>query len=151
MSGSLATNADAQIILELYKLRTEARMREARFWLMYTFWPASADDVLALFAELGSEHNQYIRQVTTYWEMAAGFVLHGALSAELFLDSSTEPFFLYAKFVDMLPAIRQHRPQFLTRTGALVDRYPDAHAHVERLRKGFVVRQKPSGEHQQER
>ncbi len=45
-----------------------------------------------------SEHNPYWRQAMSYWEMAASFVLRGALDADLFLDSSVEGILIYAKF-----------------------------------------------------
>ena len=38
----------------------------------------------------------------TYWEMAAAMVLHGAVSAELFVDCNGEGFFLLAKFAPIL-------------------------------------------------
>ncbi len=39
MERMLATPADAEIILKLYQLRTEAVMRQARAWVGGEFWP----------------------------------------------------------------------------------------------------------------
>jgi len=39
MQKTLATNADAEIILKLYELRTEPVMRLARAWITVDFWP----------------------------------------------------------------------------------------------------------------
>ena len=39
----LAGPADAEIILRLYELRTEAEMRKARAWMRAEFWPAIAE------------------------------------------------------------------------------------------------------------
>ena len=39
MERMLATPADAEIILKLYQLRTEAVMRQARAWIAGEFWP----------------------------------------------------------------------------------------------------------------
>ena len=55
-------------------------------------------------------HNPWLRQVLTYWEMAAAMVLHGAVSAELFVDSNGEGFYLLAKFAPILDAIREKNP-----------------------------------------
>ena len=48
----------------------------------------------------------------TYWEMAAAMVLHGAVSAELFVDCNGEGFFLLAKFAPILDAIREQESEF---------------------------------------
>ena len=48
MERMLATPADADIILKLYELRTEAVMREARAWVTGQFWPSTVDDVMAV-------------------------------------------------------------------------------------------------------
>ena len=42
--------------------------------------------------------------------MAAAMVLHGAVSAELFVDCNGEGFFLLAKFAPILDAIREKNP-----------------------------------------
>ena len=46
MERMLATPADAEIILGLYELRTEAEMRKARAWVTGEFWPATAEEFL---------------------------------------------------------------------------------------------------------
>lgn len=135
MIQKLATNADAELILHLYELRTEATMRAARKWVIGQFWPRTAEEFFAVSRDLGAEHQGYLRQVTTYWEMAAAFVLHGCLSPELFLDCTGENFFLLAKFEPLLPQIREEAPLFLARTEELVHRYPEASEIYERYRK----------------
>ncbi len=96
MQSSLATPADAEIILRLYELRREEVMRKARAWVIGEFWPASADDYFAVIGNGADPHNPWLRQVVSYWEMAASMVLHGAVSAELFVDCNAEGFFLLA-------------------------------------------------------
>ncbi len=91
----MATTADAQLILELYKLRTEGTMRESRD-VISKFTPATYADIAAIQKQ-GSRENAAWRQVISYWEMAAEFVLSGALDAELFLNTNGENFFYYAK------------------------------------------------------
>ncbi len=130
MSSHLATHADAQLILTLYELRTEPVMREAREWLLHIFHPVTAEDVFALLADSTSQESGYLRQVTSYWEMAASFVLRGALSEELFVDCNGEPFYLYATFLPLLPAIRERVPTFLSRTGELIEHSKTAKERV---------------------
>jgi hypothetical protein len=123
MERMLATSADAEIILKLYELRTEAVMRKARAWMANEFWPRTAEEFFAVADNPADEHNAYLRQVTSYWEMAAAMVLHGAVSAELFLDCNGESFYLVAKFAPILKEIREKSPMFLIKTSELVNRF----------------------------
>jgi len=102
MQSSLATPADAEIILKLYDLRREDVMRKARAWVIGEFWPVTVDDYYAVANNRDDPHNAYLRQVVTYWEMAAALVLHGSVSAELFVDCNSEGFLLLAKFAPIL-------------------------------------------------
>src|SRR5208283_86614 len=103
------TAADAQLILQLYDLRREAEMREARNWWFVGFWPQSADDFMKIAFTPGSQENNWLRQVTGYWSMAASFVLHGALNEELFIQPavSGEMFIVFAKVHPFLKELRE--------------------------------------------
>ena len=103
------TAADAQLILQLYDLRREAEMRKARNWWFATFWPRSADDFLKIAFTPGTQENNWLRQVTGYWSMAAAFVLHGALSEELFIQPSVSGvmFIVFAKVHPFLKELRE--------------------------------------------
>src|SRR5580693_2696676 len=94
----MASTADAQVILELYKLRQEEGLRAARKFIAFEFWPKDLEELRAVSRTPGSDKNASWRQVITYWEMAASLVLRGAVDADLFLDSQGEGLFLYAKF-----------------------------------------------------
>jgi len=135
MERMLATPADAEIILKLYQLRTEAVMREARAWITSEFWPKTAEECFAVLDNPKDPHNAWFRQVTSYWEMAAALVLHGAVSAELFLDCNGEGFFLLAKFSPFLEKIRERIPGFLLKTSDLVSRYSVAAQRYEAILK----------------
>jgi len=141
MERMLATPADAEIILKLYQLRTEAVMRQARAWVAGEFWPKTADDFFAVLDNPADPHSPFLRQVLTYWEMAAAMVLHGAVSAELFVDCNGEGFFLLAKFAHILDAIREKNPTFMAKTLELINRFSAAAQrydmtlkHVEAMR-----------------
>lgn len=140
MERMLATPADAEIILKLYELRTEAVMRQARAWLAGEFWPATAEEFFRVALDPAEPHNAWFRQVTTYWEMAAALVLHGAVSAELFVDSNGEGFFLLAKFAPLLEAIRERIPGFMVKTSELVKRFSAAAQRYEMAMKGLEAR-----------
>lgn len=135
MERMLATAADADIILKLYELRTEALMRQARAWMTGEFWPKSVDEFFAVVDHPADPHNAWFRQVVSYWEMAAALVLHGALSAELFVDANGEGFFLLAKFSPMLEAIRERHPDFMIKTTELIARFSAAAQRYEKVQK----------------
>jgi hypothetical protein len=140
MERMLATPADAEIILKLYELRTEEVMRQARAWVMGEFWPKTAEEFFAVMENPADPHNAFLRQVQSYWEMAAALVLHGAVSAELFFDCNGEGFFLLAKFAHILEAIREKNPPFLTKTSELINRFSAAAQRYEAILKYFEAR-----------
>ena len=103
------TAADAQLILQLYDLRREPEMRKARNWWVVDFWPQNTDDFMKIAGAMGSQENNWLRQVGGYWSMAASFVLHGALSEELFIQPavSGEMFLIFAKVHPFLKELRE--------------------------------------------
>jgi len=142
MERMLATPADAEIILKLYQLRTETVMRQARAWMTGEFWPVTVDEFFAVASNPADPHNAWFRQVITYWEMASAMVLHGAVSAELFVDCNAEGFFLLAKFAHILDEIRERNPTFLTKTSELVNRFTAAAGRYEAVLKNVEARRK---------
>ena len=139
MERSLATPADAEIILKLYDLRRETLMRQARAWVTGEFWPSTAEEYFAVASNPADPHNPFLRQVIGYWEMAAALVLHGAVSAELFVDCNNEGFFLLAKFAPILDAIRDRNPTFLNKTSEMVRRFTAAAARYEAVQKNVEM------------
>jgi hypothetical protein len=103
-----ATIADAQLILQLYDLRREPEMRKARSWWLGEFWPQNADDFAKVAGATGTPENNWLRQGSSYWSMAAAFVLHGALNEEMFLQPavSGEMYFILAKVHPFLKELR---------------------------------------------
>ncbi|HEX8712228.1 MAG TPA: hypothetical protein VF730_10175 [Terracidiphilus sp.] len=148
MEQTLATPADAEIILRLYELRRESVMRQARAWIVGEFWPRTAEDYSAVADDPSHPHNAHLRQVISYWEMAAALVLHGAVSAELFVDCNGEGLLILAKFAHILEAIRAKNPMFMIKTSELISRFSAATQRyevtlkrVESLRSRMTARQ----------
>jgi len=135
MERSLATPADAEIILKLYDLRRETLMREARAWITGEFWPSTAEEYFVVASNPADPHNAFVRMVIGYWEMAAALVLHGAVSPELFVDCNNEGFFLLGKFAPFLDEIRQRNPMFLQKTTEMIKRFTSAAAKYEAVQK----------------
>ncbi|MGB9464774.1 MAG: hypothetical protein WBR10_06650 [Candidatus Acidiferrum sp.] len=103
------TADDARLILELYNLRREPEIRKARQWWLTTFWPNNADDFMDVGKVMGSEQNNWLRQVLSYWGIAASFVVNGVLSEQLFLELAFcgELFVIYAKVRPFLKELRE--------------------------------------------
>lgn len=77
----------AQLNLQLFNLRREPVLREARLWFVTEFNPNTLADAAAL---AGGERNAAFRMVISYWEMAASLVTTGAIDAEAFLAAHGE-------------------------------------------------------------
>ncbi|NNE98511.1 MAG: hypothetical protein HKN25_05760 [Pyrinomonadaceae bacterium] len=94
----------ADLILKLYDLRRETVMRKARDWF-FTFNPTSAEEIgnTMMDPEVGG----YLRMVTSYWDMAASFVNHGAIDAEMFSDVTGEHMMVFAKIEPYLAEMRE--------------------------------------------
>jgi len=103
------TTDDARLILELYDLRREPEMRKARQWWLTTFWPKDADEFMKIGMTLGTEENNWLRQVLSYWGMATSFVENGVLDETLFFTPAFcgELFFLFAKIRPFLKELRE--------------------------------------------
>src|SRR3954470_14738643 len=113
-----------QLILKLYELRTDGERRGARDWFASQFFPQSAEEVLA--AWVGPESARY-RMVTTYWEMAATLVNHGAIPEPMFHDANTEHVAVWLKLRPHLERLREMTkyPSYLSQLEALMTRMPD--------------------------
>jgi hypothetical protein len=133
----MAVAADAEVVLELYKLRQEETLRAARKF-MAEFWPKDLEELRAVSRAPGTDQNAYWRQVISYWEMAASLVLRGAVDAELFLDSNVEGLFLYAKFHHWHAVTEKESGNpFMKNTAALIERIPAAKATYEGILKSL--------------
>ena len=133
-----ATTADAELILHLYELRTEERMRKARKYMQSPeFSPRSPDDVIKIESAFGSEENAYYRQVLSYWEMAATLVNNGGLDEQMFNEANGEHLFVFAKIEPILVELRQtwNQPDMLKNFELLVRRVPNNKEILEGIRE----------------
>lgn len=115
----------ANLILKLYELRRDEKMREARNW-MISFFPESVEDILQAMVDV--ETSAYYRMVTTYWDMAASFVNHGAIDEEMFNDVQSEHIVAFAKIAPFLQELRLKlgNPNYLHNLEKLIMKIPDA-------------------------
>ena len=128
-----ATAKDAKLILELYDLRREAEMRKARNYVAMQFNPQSVEEAMKVMTAFGTDENRWMRQVVSYWEMAASLVLRGTINEELFLDSNGEMLFIYAKLKPVLPGLRKamNSPEFLGQMEKLIHRTAESRKRLK--------------------
>ena len=143
LNDDMSTHEEANLILKLYELRREETMRKARDWYFREFQPETAEDVTRAFM---GEHSGHFRMVTSYWDMAAALVNHGAISKDLFSATNGEYFGVFAKVEKLLEPVRaQYGPHFMAQLEKLIDATPggrERSATVREMLKGMVERMK---------
>ena len=114
----------ADLILKLYDLRREEKMREARGWII-PFFPESAADIMQ--AMINTETSAKFRMVTTYWDMAASFVNHGAIDEEMFADAHGEHIVVFSKIAPFIEELRETMgANYLKNLETLIMKQPNA-------------------------
>jgi len=99
------THDQANLMLRIFELRREPRLREARAWFISHFDAKTPEEMMQKCPP-GSEANTSMRMTIGYWEMAAGFSNRGLIDDELFFENSGEGFLVYDRVRDLLPAMR---------------------------------------------
>lgn len=130
---------DVEVILKLYELRREEKMRQARNWYFTEFQPEGAKDILKLMVS-GQEQSAYYRMITSYWDMAASFVNNGGIDEKLFLDANTEHVGVFARIEPFIAEVRElfGEPEYLMHLEQLVMKIPNAKEVLANRRKLFA-------------
>jgi hypothetical protein len=127
---------DTLAILELYKIRTEPKMREARSWFVTQFWPTSGRELIDMLLR-GQEESARFRMVTSYWDTAASLVNNGGIDEKLFLEANTEHVVIFAKLQPFLSEVRElmGEPDYLEHLERLVMNVPNIEKKLENRRR----------------
>lgn len=124
----------ADLILKLYDLRREKKMRKARNW-MFEFNPSSVEDVEKTMMD--ENVGGYLRMVLSYWDMAATLVNHGAIDADLFNETNGEHIGAYSKIQPFIGELRekwQMQEAFANLEKVIMDR-PDGAERIKRTQE----------------
>jgi len=126
----------AQLNLQLFELRREPVLREARDWFLREFNPESFGDVVALAR---GERNASFRMVLGYWDLAASLVTTGAIDADAFRAAHGEIFATFSKIYLYLAELRtaSGEPEFCKHLEAVVLSTPNAEAILRRRREAM--------------
>jgi hypothetical protein len=126
----------AQLNLQLFELRREPVLREAREWFLREFNPESFAELVALAR---GERNASFRMVLGYWDMAASLVTTGAINADAFLAAHGEIFAAFSKIHLYLAELRSAsgEPDFCKHVEAVVLSAPNAETILKRRREAI--------------
>jgi len=97
---------DAELLLRLYELRREEKLRRARAWFSQEFQAKSTDEYQKQCPP-GSEPDAFFRMVVTYWEMAGSIVNSGLIKQDFFFQNTGEFFGVWERIKDLIPAVRE--------------------------------------------
>ena len=106
MTGKKPTNDQAQLQLQLYDLRREAKLREARDWFMSNYFVDSLEDSNRIIPP-GSQEGTYAMMVLSYWDQACALLNHGLLHEGLFFETTGEFFAVWERVKPIAPAMRE--------------------------------------------
>jgi hypothetical protein len=126
----------ATLLIRLYELRRDPTMREARAWYAREFNPSSTDEIMQV---LSGPHSGHFRMVTSYWDMAASFVLNGAIDEKMFNDANGEQLVVLAKIEPFLEEYRAKmgNPAYLGSLEQSVMSRPGAKEAMASIRERF--------------
>jgi hypothetical protein len=83
------THEQGQLQLQIYDLRREAKLRQARDWFFQNYHVDTLDEAMRLAAP-GTENGALAMMVFSYWEQACAYLNRGLLHEELFFETSGE-------------------------------------------------------------
>jgi hypothetical protein len=104
--GTKPTHEQAQLHLQVYDLRREARLREARDWFQRNFHAETFEEAMKLAAP-GTEQGTLLGMVIGYWEQACTLLNYGLLHEDLFFETSGEFFGVWELLKPTVPQFRQ--------------------------------------------
>jgi len=103
---SQPTHEQGQLQLQIYDLRRETKLRQARDWVFQNYHVDTFDEAMRIAAP-GTENGALVMMVFTYWEQACAYLNHGLLHEDLFFETSGEFFGLWELVKGIIPEGRE--------------------------------------------
>ena len=100
------THEQAQLHLQVYDLRREARLREARDWFQQNYHAETFEEAMKIAAP-GTEHGTFLGMVIGYWEQACTLLNYELLHEDLFFETSGEFFGVWEQLKVVVPQFRE--------------------------------------------
>src|ERR1700733_8327459 len=105
------TYEKGKLHLEIYDLRREAKLRQAREWFFKNYFVETMEDFKKV-APMGTEHGAFAMMVLSYWDQACAYLNYGLLHEDLFFETSGEFFGVWER---VKPATPQARERFVNK------------------------------------
>src|SRR2546428_10481262 len=111
------THEQAQLHLQIYDMRREARLRQGRDWFFKSYFVDNLEDAMRIAAP-GTEGGALAMMVLSYWEHACAFLNYGLLHEGRFFETSGELFGVWELVKPIVPQARERfmNKQFLVRS-----------------------------------
>jgi hypothetical protein len=103
---SKPTHEQAQLHLQVFDQRREAKLRTARDWFFKNYHVETIEDAMRLAAP-GTENGALANMVLSYWEQACTLLNYGLLHDDLFFSTSGEFFGVWELAKAVVPQIRK--------------------------------------------
>jgi hypothetical protein len=123
-TGTNPTHEQAQLQLQVYEQRREARLREARDWFFKNYFPNTMEESMRIAAP-GTEHGALVMMVFSYWDQTCALLNYGLLHEDLFFETTGEFFGVWER---IRPVIQEGRKMFSN---------PGFMAHLEKAAKRY--------------
>jgi hypothetical protein len=123
-TGTNPTYEQAQLQLQVYELRREVRLREARDWLFKNYFPNTMEDSMRIAAP-GTENGALVMMVFSYWDQTCALLNYGLLHEDLFFETTGE---FFGVFERIRPVLQEGRKMFSN---------PGFLAHLEKAAKRY--------------
>ena len=120
------THEQAQLHLQVYDLRREPKLRQARDWFQQNYHAETMEEAMRYMAP-GTEHGTYVGMVIGYWEQACTLLNYGLLHEDLFFETSGEFFGIWEQLKPVAPQFREafHDPYMLANLEKAAKRYEE--------------------------
>lgn len=105
------THEQAQLHLQVFEQRREARLRQARDWFFNNYYADTLDEAMRIAAP-GTEPGTFFMMVVSYWEQACALLNYGLLHEDLFFETNGEFFGVWER---LKPTIEEGRQRFVNK------------------------------------
>lgn len=118
------THEQAELHLQVYDLRREAKLRQARDWFFRNYFVETLEDSNRIAAP-GTENGALAMMVLGYWDQACALLNYDLLHEDLFFETSGEFFGVWERIKPIIGEGRKRfaNPQFLGNLEKAAERF----------------------------
>jgi len=139
--ASKPTHEQAQLHLQVYDLRRETRLRQARDWFQQNYHVETLEEAMRIGGP-GTEQGTFVGMVIGYWEQACALLNYELLNEDLFFETSGEFFGVWEQLKTVVPQFREafHDPNLLANLEKAAKRFEEwsdkrSPGHIDAMRQ----------------